>query len=128
MWKIAGISLAAHLVLLVAFGSWVVIRSLREEKVVFVAPAPLKDPRLVTDHHHVGHQPVIREDPSDVSGDIVAGWRAAVLYVDKERDVHGGFLTARPPALKPIECVLDGAPGLLPREDTAQAFALADKR
>lgn len=35
-------SLAAHLVALVAFGSWVLIRSYLDERTVFVAPPPLK--------------------------------------------------------------------------------------
>ncbi len=39
---IAASSLVVHLVALLAFGSWVVIRALREEQTVFVAPPPMK--------------------------------------------------------------------------------------
>jgi hypothetical protein len=39
---VAGISLAVHLVGMLIFGSWVVIRSLIEERTVFTAPPPIK--------------------------------------------------------------------------------------
>ncbi len=42
LWIVLGASLGIHLAALLAFGSWVMIRSLREERTVFTAPPPLK--------------------------------------------------------------------------------------